>query len=219
MTAPKHTRKATEKIWNVLQEIEEKRQLGSENSPVRIVYYPTPQQSRDIGGLFEARKTVLEKLQSLKAIDNLHKVLAGKLYYWAFRLGKTYSKVFRQYEKLYFEMARQYEEDKKTPSEKPDYSFDKDRGILTIKGNRITFKVGGRRIPYLDCVIKSKDYAYHSEIAEELEGANQIKEAKNTYYEVCRGIKARLLDYGITDFLEFDFNKARINPLYKKVAK
>lgn len=101
-------------------------------------------------------------------------------------------------------------------SEEVMFNFDKERGILTIRGNDITFKDGGRKIPYLRLLIKSKNYLYHSEAAEELEGAEQMIKPKNTYYEVCRGIAIRLLKYGVMDFLEYDFNRARINPLYKR---
>lgn len=215
MTVPKYERKAVEKIWNVLQEIEEKRQLGSKDSPVRLIYFPNFR-NRDDVGVFEIRKTVLEKLQSEKVITGLHRVSAGGVDYWSFALSKDYQKVFAQYEKQYSENARQYEESKKEPSEKAAYSFNKDRGILIIRGKEISFKGEGRRVPYLDYLVRNKDYAYHSEVAEVLEGANVVNGPKKTYYEVCRGINARLIQLGITDFLEFDFNKARINPSYKK---
>lgn len=111
-----------------------------------------------------------------------------------------------------------------SPNEKNVYSFDKDRGILTVKGKEIPFIDEGRRIPYLDALVNSNEedsdeYVYHSEVAEELEGANQLKDAKNTYYELCRGINARLTKNDIANFLECDYNKARINPLYKKEPK
>jgi hypothetical protein len=103
--------------------------------------------------------------------------------------------------------------------EKKTYFFNKDKGILNIKGSEIEFKVGGRRIPYLNALVNTDDYLYHSDVANELEGAEQIKDAKNTYYELCRGITTRLSEFGISDFLEYDYNRARINPLYKRETK
>lgn len=213
----KYTRKAIEKIWDVLQEIEEKRQLGVEGNPIRLMYYPVGQK-RDVGGLFETRKTILENLQSQNAIIQLHKTRAGNLYHWTFNLGKNYLEVFRKHEKLYSKIAKQYEESKKTPSEKLTYSFDKKRGLLKIQGKEIPFKSVGRIIPYLECLVTNKeDFLYHSEITRELDGIDELTNPKNTYYEVCRGIKRRLLERGITNFIESDYNKARINPMYKRI--
>lgn len=105
---PKPNRKVLEKIWNVLQEIEEKKQLGSKNSPIRLAYYPTPQK-RDDNGQFETRKTVLEKLQSLEAITGLHKVVAGGYYYWSFNLGDNYPTFLSEHEEAYKEVAQNYQ--------------------------------------------------------------------------------------------------------------
>lgn len=110
---------------------------------------------------------------------------------------------------------------KVNPSQKKtSFRFDKNKGVLTINKQEVKFTESGRKIPYLELLIKKKAYIYHSEAAEEIEGANNtLKNPKSTYYEVCRGIKTRLLASGITDFLESDYNKARINPLYKKFTK
>lgn len=98
------------------------------------------------------------------------------------------------------------------------YSFDKKRAVLKVKNKEIPFKKETRKIEFLTLLTKSPKNVYFSEAAEELEGAElkALKNAKNTYYEVCRGIEARLLKKGISDFLDYSYNRARINPRYKK---
>lgn len=108
----KPDKKAIEKIWNVLQEIEEKRQLGN-NESIRISCL----RNDSTGEHFEERKTIVGKLSSLQAIKELHKVRVsrneGKHYFWSFLLDKNYQKVFEDYEKLYKEIASKYEQTKK----------------------------------------------------------------------------------------------------------
>ncbi len=116
---PKYERKALGKIWNVLQEIEEKRQLGIDNNPIRIPCFPAYGQDAD--DLYEARKTILEKLQSLGAITELHKGVAGAYYYWSFRLGNNYQTVFDEYQEEYKKVAQVYQqsrEEEKTTSKR-----------------------------------------------------------------------------------------------------
>jgi hypothetical protein len=100
------------------------------------------------------------------------------------------------------------------------YSFDKKRAVLKVKDKEIPFKKETRKIEFLTLLAKSPKYVYFSEVAEELDGASQeaLKDAKNTYYEVCRGIEARLLKKGVSDFLDYNFNRARINPRYKRTS-
>lgn len=114
---PQPNREALEKIWNVLQEIEEKRQLGNENSPIRLAYYPTPQNRND-DGQFETRKTVLEKLQSLEVITGLHKAVAGAYYYWSFKIGDSYQRVFKKYQEWYKEEGNDYQQSKSAEENK-----------------------------------------------------------------------------------------------------
>lgn len=105
-------------------------------------------------------------------------------------------------------------------NQKAQYSFDKKRAILKSKGKEISFKKETRKIEFFTLLTKTPGHIYFSEVAVELDGANKdtLKEAKNTYYEVCRGIEARLLKKGLTDFLDYNFNRARINPRYKKTS-
>jgi len=101
------------------------------------------------------------------------------------------------------------------------YSFNKEKAILKIRGKEIFFRQETRKIEFLSLLTKTSGFVYFSETAEGLEGANQeaLKNIKNTYYEVCRGIESRLLKKGITDFLDYNYNRAKINPRYKKTSR
>lgn len=107
-----------------------------------------------------------------------------------------------------------------TEGQKIPYSFDKKKAVLKVKGKEIRFKRETRRLVLLALLTKKPGGIYYSEAAEGLEGAGQkgLGNAKNTYYEVCRGIEARFLRVGISDFLEYNFNRAKINPRYKRTT-
>jgi len=105
----KYDRKALEKIWNILQEIEEKKQLGIEDSQIRIPFYIFTKNTQEDDRVFEERKTVLEKLKSLEALTNLHKVDAGD-YFWAFSLTDKYNSIFNDFESQYKKVAEDYQE-------------------------------------------------------------------------------------------------------------
>lgn len=113
---------------------------------------------------------------------------------------------------------------KVSPEVHSSYFFDKDKGLITINGEKILFKNEGKRIPYLDALVNSNEvnsdeYIYHDEIADELEGASKMKDPRIIYYELCRGIEARLIKSKVNDFLQFDTSRARINPKYKQATK
>lgn len=115
---PKYTKKALEKIWNILQEIEEKRQVGSENAPIRIPTYPTDATGAQGTQEYEDRKAILEKLQTQEAISGFHKGEVGAYYYWSFSIGSKYQVVFNEYENLYQNAAQEYQQSK--PAEETD---------------------------------------------------------------------------------------------------
>ncbi|MBU1912719.1 MAG: hypothetical protein KKB22_04215 [Candidatus Omnitrophica bacterium] len=111
----RYTRKALEKIWNVLQRIDEKRQISKDGKSLRLPCYPTNPDD-DVGEWYENRKNILEKLSSLEAINNLHRVRVkrqGKDYHhWGFHLGNEYQNVFTDYEERYNRSANAYKEAK-----------------------------------------------------------------------------------------------------------
>lgn len=111
----KYNRKALEKIWNLLQEIEEKRQLVSDDSPIRLPCYLN-HSGTEADEQYEARKNILEKLSSLRAINNLHK---GKVHhkkvaylFWSFSIGDKYFDVFSEHEGEYKKVAQDYQQDR-----------------------------------------------------------------------------------------------------------
>jgi len=100
-------------------------------------------------------------------------------------------------------------------------TFSLSENVLVINGKSIKFKKDARTLMLLKMLVKKTKGIYFSEEAKKIEGAivDVNKDPKDTYYEVCRGIENRLAKIGITDFLEYDFNQAKINPLYKNTSK
>lgn len=101
------------------------------------------------------------------------------------------------------------------------YTFDDVASILSINGRQVKFKKDTRKLTMLKLLLKKPKGIYYDEVTQELEGASAdgLHNPKNTYYEVCRGIYNSLARVGITDFIQYDFNQAKINPLYKKLRK
>ena len=98
------------------------------------------------------------------------------------------------------------------------HSFKLEGNNLTIDGQAIKFKADRRKIAVLNLIVKNAKGIYFSEEEKEIEGATgATKDIKNICYEACRGIEIRLAKFGITDFIIFDFNKAKINSIYKKL--
>lgn len=92
--------------------------------------------------------------------------------------------------------------------------------VLTVDQTEIRFRQDAKTLALLKILVKKTKGIYFSEEADKLEGATSDEvDLRNTYYEVCRGIGNRLAKVGITDFLQYDFNQAKINPRYKKSSK
>ena len=124
----------------------------------------------------------------------------------------TYTKEFLQREPVTKQI--------KTRNAHIPYIFNEENTTLSINGKQLKFKKDTRKLLMLRVLMKKPNGIYYTEIVHELEGAeNAIKDPKNTYYEVCRGINTSLLKIGISDFLEYDFNQTKINSLYKKATK
>lgn len=148
---PKYEKKVLEKIWNILQEIEEKRQMGIEGASVRITSYKG--YGSDADQIYEARKTILEKLQSIEAIFNLHKVQTGALFFWAFDLGNKYFDVFEYYKNSYKELAISEGVKKEPlPTEANDSAY-------TIK-----YSEKGRQILINNFILASPEFAGENEM-------------------------------------------------------
>lgn len=98
----KYTGKALDKIWGVLQEIEEARQIGGDDTRIKLPYYPVGTNADD-NALFETRKSVLEMLHSHEAIGEPKKIRTKRrnedYFYWAFAIGKDYQTVLADFKK------------------------------------------------------------------------------------------------------------------------
>lgn len=104
-------------------------------------------------------------------------------------------------------------------TEEVPYIFNEQSATVEINGKTIKFQKGRRKFELLKRLINQPEGIYHAKIAEELEGEKSIEDPKTTYYETCRGIQSSFLKAGITDFIDFDYNKASINPMYKNQVK
>lgn len=99
-------------------------------------------------------------------------------------------------------------------------SFSLMENILSVNEKPIKFKRDGRTLAMLKLLVRKPKGIYYSEEVKSLEGAiDAIRSPKNTYYEVCRGIANRLAKIGVTDFLQYDYSQARLNPTYRNLAK
>lgn len=106
------------------------------------------------------------------------------------------------------------------PQSNNTYSFNLVDNVLYVNGKPIRFRKDARTLSLLKLLMKKPKGIYYSEGVKRLEGAvDNIRNPKNTYYEVCRGIANRLAKIGITDFLQYDYNQAKLNPTYKNLAK
>ncbi len=98
------------------------------------------------------------------------------------------------------------------------FTFNDETTTLDINGKMAKFKKDTRKLALLKLLIKKPKGIYYAEAVDELEGAmtDETMDTKNIYYEACRGIEITLAKAGITDFLSYDYNHAKINPIYKK---
>ncbi len=101
---------------------------------------------------------------------------------------------------------------------KVPFYFNNDKTTILVNGKEIKFKKDTKKIALLKLLMKKPKGIYYAEALEELEGAGCDEEnmnIKNAYYEVCRGIEISFAKKGVTDFLIYDFNQAKINTDYK----
>ncbi len=106
---PKYSRKALEKIWNVLQEIEETRQLSSPEDYIKLTFRPPNfyGSKLEFDEVARQRTAIVNRLVYLNALTDLdHKTgMNGFLF---FKVGPQYKVVFRMYEGQYKNAARDY---------------------------------------------------------------------------------------------------------------
>lgn len=106
---PKYTRKALEKIWNMLQEIETYSQLTAQNSDVFVPFIPAGFVGSGLAmdHVVRERTSIIEKLSASKAIAEIAHA-EGIKGGWYIRPSLNYKKVFRKYEKQYELASREY---------------------------------------------------------------------------------------------------------------
>ena len=125
MTVPKYKRKALEKIWNILQEVEEKRQITAEFHPIILpaVSIGVKVTSREAEKVFEDRRAVFVNLESLGAIMDVEHP-NNMIDNWVLFVGDKYKSVFEKYESAYSIAADDYksgQEMKETDAKGPIY--------------------------------------------------------------------------------------------------
>lgn len=111
---PKYERKATEKIWNILQEIEEIKQYTAEKEEIRLPFMPPGFQGTmfDFDRVVKERHTVLRKLEASKAIIEIGHSDSGVSGSWFIKTSLNYKKVFSSTKKKYEASSREYVESK-----------------------------------------------------------------------------------------------------------
>ncbi|MDQ5943655.1 MAG: hypothetical protein QG675_423 [Patescibacteria group bacterium] len=106
---PRYTRKALEKIWNVLQEIEENRQISSPEDKIKLPFMPPNFSGSRLAfdSAARQRSDIIKRLVYLNALKNLGNTtgIDGYLY---FETGSNYNKVFKMYKGQYENAARDY---------------------------------------------------------------------------------------------------------------
>ena len=268
----KLSRKSLEKIWTVLQEIEDKRGITPAHNDISIPFVHFSKVKDEAGAInaSDERRNILIKLEHEESAMNDVRFPDNLREYVYLKIGERYFEVFEYYEKAYKEAARNYQQAQQIPRQansleeqydqllkevnepnkptlaerydeslkdiqlnqhptKPQTvpntsdinSFSLTENVLSVNGKPIKFKRDARTLTLLKLLVKKSKGIYFSEETKKLEGAmsNDKKNLKNTYYEVCRGIDNRLAKIGITDFLQYDFNQAKINPRYKNISK
>lgn len=99
---PKYQRKAYEKIWNILQEIEVKRQITSPKNYIRLPYIPSGYNGSkfEIEEVASQRSDIVSKLVFHNALYDLQ-TKSGIDECMYFKLGPSYTDTFKMYENQY----------------------------------------------------------------------------------------------------------------------
>lgn len=132
--------KSLEKLWNILQEIENKRGITPENGDVSIQQVPVKEiEENEAEALSDERFNMLNKLEQEGAIKDLkwphdyHK-------YVYFKIGPSYFDIYSDYKSQYEKMANEYKQKQTTTSstEKESYAcrvtYSEQTGKVLING-------------------------------------------------------------------------------------
>ncbi len=173
------------------------------------------------------KKEVFEAMGLNMLFEELNEVMSYKTdtkrYLKEFDVGEYkvhLQRIFNHTKEIMLSGFALNDQQKPTKTNKPtiSFTFDDEAILLIINGKQAKFKKDTRKLAVLKLLLKKTKGIYYSEVISELEGATtgEVKDPKNTYYEVCRGISNSLSKIGVTDFLQYDFNQAKINTLYKR---
>lgn len=84
---------AINKIWTFLTEIDEKRLLGLDDQPIKVITRFSVI-GNGIVGDYDTRKAIIDKLVSWDALEKYRKITFNGSDYFKFQIGKNYKKVF-----------------------------------------------------------------------------------------------------------------------------
>lgn len=144
----KYKRKAYEKIWNVLQEIEELRMISPEGGDIFFPLRPSNYRgvrNYDVDHETSRREAILKKLAQEKSIEIIRQPIKyGSM--WTIKLASNYEPVFTKYEELYSDEAENYELAKAARESKPRESlsikYDPNDRVLYLGKDSVKFQKG-----------------------------------------------------------------------------
>lgn len=205
----KYLDKALDKIWRVIQEIEESRQIDGNDTYVRLPYYPK-NPSPDSNKFFEAKKGALENFQRQGAISNLHKAKAkrgAKYYvYWAFSIGKNYKKVFNDFQEQHTKINDPADSAKKGEvGESLSYrcghiKLNLKQATLQYKnGKAIDISPRSQEIRLLELLLQEDGFVTFEEISEKIDSTSYSGEGvSRAVGYIKRELRKILLNAGMT---------------------
>lgn len=165
--------------------------------------------------------------------DNISPFLGSKLGRFEFgdkllnQMAKPSENKSQDLKERYDQLLQEIRQPIQQPSKAPTLSqtnktcsFNLMNDVLYVNEKPLKFKKDARTLAMLKLLVKKSKGIYYSEEVKSLDGASDaIKNPRSTYYEVCRGIANRLAKIGVTDFLQYDYNQAKLNPVYKNLSK
>lgn len=111
-TPSKYPRRALEKIWDILQEIDEKRSISSTNDDIAIPQVDLRSVGWDAAPMVsDERFNLLRKLENEGAIENMKWPHDYKRHVHL-KLGSNFENIFKKYEQAYKNAAKEYQETK-----------------------------------------------------------------------------------------------------------
>lgn len=131
-TSPKYARQALEKIWNVLQEIEEKRLITAEGDDVAIpqVNWVEGMSLTEIDKMSDERFNILRKLEGERVLKDLRWPHDANNFAY-FKKGDSYEVVFEKYKQEYKEAAKDYQQQKVVEQEEQNKKSSNTKGNAT----------------------------------------------------------------------------------------